>query len=168
VELWGFEPQASCMPCTLQPSPGVAGRRLAWRSPAASVAVCGLAWPGVAARWLPAWLPELFSAAKCLRNMQPPGRVRCLAARASGALCSGGSCRPPPRSIGCGSRLAVGLSRNVQAGEGADPPRDCQVKRGRCHMHTERTAVLHRRLLGHRRQARADTRILHARCRISV
>src|SRR6266487_6072712 len=57
VELWGFEPQTSCMPCTLRPSPDVAGRGLMWRSPAASVAGRGLAWPGDGARWLPTWLP---------------------------------------------------------------------------------------------------------------
>src|SRR6266516_1958257 len=37
----GFEPQTSCMPCTLRPSPHVAERGPAWSSPAASVAVCG-------------------------------------------------------------------------------------------------------------------------------
>ena len=57
VELWGFEPQTSCMPCTLQLSLGVAGRGPVWRSPAASVAGRGLMSPGVAPRWLPAWLP---------------------------------------------------------------------------------------------------------------
>jgi hypothetical protein len=43
---------------TLRLSPHVAGRGPAWLSPAASVAVCGLAWPCVAPRWLPAWLPN--------------------------------------------------------------------------------------------------------------
>src|SRR6266567_6097337 len=72
VELWGFEPQTSCMPCTLQTSLGVAGRRLVWRSPAASVAGRGLASPGVAPRWLPTWLPELVSAANVRRSRHPP------------------------------------------------------------------------------------------------
>src|SRR6266704_1178863 len=57
VELWEFEPQTSCMPCTLRLSPHVAGRGPVWSSPAASVAACGLASPGVAPRWLPTWLP---------------------------------------------------------------------------------------------------------------
>ncbi|SRR6266542_1607053 len=57
VELWGFEPQTSCMPYTLRPSPGVAGRGPMWCSPAASVAGRGLAWLGVCPRWLLTWLP---------------------------------------------------------------------------------------------------------------
>ena len=43
VELWGFEPQTSCMPCTLRPPLGVAWRGPAWRPPAPSVAGCRLA-----------------------------------------------------------------------------------------------------------------------------
>ena len=71
VELWGFEPQTSCMPYKLRPSPHVAVCRPAWSSPAASVAVRGLASPGVAPRWLPTWLPELLSAANVRRSRHP-------------------------------------------------------------------------------------------------
>jgi hypothetical protein len=72
VELRGLEPLASCMPCTLSPSPHAAGRRPAWSSPAASVAGRGLASPGVAPRWLPTWLPELVSAANLRDPATPP------------------------------------------------------------------------------------------------
>jgi hypothetical protein len=84
------------MPCTLRVSPHVAGRGPAWRSPAASVAERGLASPGVAAPWLPTWLPESVSAAKCLRDYattgpcQMPHRGQVGATQAPGVLPAAG------------------------------------------------------------------------------
>jgi hypothetical protein len=71
VELRRLELRTSCMPCTLRPSPHVAGRGPVWRSPGASVAGRGLASPGVAPRWLPTWLPELVSVANLRRSGLP-------------------------------------------------------------------------------------------------
>ena len=93
VELRGLEPLASCMPYKLQLSLGVAGRGPVWRSPAASVAVCGLASPGAAPRWLPTWLPQLVSSANVRGALQPPGRVRLLSSPGGPG---NGSARAPP------------------------------------------------------------------------
>jgi hypothetical protein len=45
------------MPCRLEPSLSVARRRPARRSPAATLAGCGLVSPGAWRPWLPTWLP---------------------------------------------------------------------------------------------------------------
>ena len=62
------------MPYKLRLSLGVAWRGPVRRSPAASVAVRGLASAGVAARWLPTWLPEIVSAAN-VRDLDDIDRV---------------------------------------------------------------------------------------------
>ena len=57
VELRGFEPLTSCMPCRPGPSPDGARCRPACRLPAMTVARCGLTPPDARRRWLPTWLP---------------------------------------------------------------------------------------------------------------
>ncbi len=103
VELSGLEPLTSCMPYKLRPSPHVAGRGPAWRSPAASVAARGLASPGVAPRWLPTWLPELVSAANIRRSgrlaTRRADRHRCNTANGTLRL----YCQPCVRMRGAGS-----------------------------------------------------------------
>src|SRR5580658_2530676 len=69
VELRGFEPLTSCMPYRPHQRPDVAWYRPAGRSPAATMAQCGLTSRGDWRRWLPTWLPASSVA-------RPPRRYR--------------------------------------------------------------------------------------------
>ena len=79
MELWGFEPQTSCMPYTFRPLPDSAGQGPAWCSPAATLAVRRPAWPDTGRRWLPTWLPRISLASLMFDNsnkvMGPLDRV---------------------------------------------------------------------------------------------
>ena len=68
VELREFETLTSCMPCRPDPSPDGARRRPACRSPAKTLARCGLVSPGSCRRWLPSWLPANSLAALTSHN----------------------------------------------------------------------------------------------------